>query len=296
MRTAAGCVAALGLVGVLTGCSAEANESSGGSSSSESTGGPGGPAGPAGPGSTGSYDDSFGSVNPTTGAGAGGGNPGENGQQNGESCDGRFTGRVRDFKDTHPDMEPQDAGKCSNCDDHEIVADTLGEDLKPVYAGGPNGTTTTTGKANFDVWFRDTEGVNMATNITLQFEDPDRDGVWTYNDRAFFPIDNQLFGNEGREHNYHFTFEMHMGFQYKGGEKFTFAGDDDVFTFINGKKVVDLGGVHAEQTQVVNLDDLGLEVGKTYQLDFFFAERHVTDSHFRIDTSIEFINCGLEVK
>ncbi|XXY16193.1 fibro-slime domain-containing protein [Sorangium sp. So ce216] len=296
MKTAAGYVAALALVGVLSGCSAEASQSSGGDSSSGAAGGPGGTGGPAGPGGTGGTDESFGSVSPSTTAGGGGGNPGENGQQNGESCDGKFTGRVRDFLEEHPDMEPQDSGKCSNCDDHAIVTDTLGQDLKPVYAGGPEGTTTTTGQANFDMWFRDMDGVNMPTNITLQFEDTDGDGVWTYNNQLFFPIDEQLFGNEGRPHNYHFTFEMHMGFEYEGGEQFTFAGDDDVFTFINGKKVVDLGGIHAEQTTIVNLDELGLEVGKKYQLDFFFAERHVTDSHFRIDTSIEFINCGVEVK
>ncbi|WP_438011915.1 fibro-slime domain-containing protein [Sorangium sp. So ce321] len=74
-----------------------------------------------------------------------------------------------------------------------------------------------------------------------------------------------------------------MGFIYNGGEKFTFAGDDDVFTYIDGKKVVDLGGIHAQETAAVDLDTLGLEVGRQYQLDFFFAERHVTDSHFRVE-------------
>ncbi|HTN82393.1 MAG TPA: fibro-slime domain-containing protein [Sorangium sp.] len=299
MKTAASCVVAIALVGALSGCSAEAHQSSGGDSSSEAAGGPGGPGGTGGPtggpSGTGGLDESFGSVNPST-AGAGGGATTGGNQENGESCDGRFTGRVRDFKEEHPDMEPQDSGKCSNCDDHAIVTDTLGQDLKPIYAGGAEGTTTTTGQANFDMWFRDMDGVNMPMNITLQFEDTDGDGVWTYNNREFFPIDEQLFGNEGRPHNYHFTFEMHMGFEYKGGEQFTFAGDDDVFTYINGNKVVDLGGIHAEQTEIVNLDELGLEIGKKYQLDFFFAERHVTDSHFRIDTSIEFINCGVEVK
>lgn len=299
MKKTAGCVAALALMGVLSACSAVDNQgnSSGGDTSSQAagpggtTGGPGGTGGPTG---TGGYDDSFGSVNPSVGSSGVGGNPGDD-QETGKSCDGKFTGRVRDFQEAHPDMEPQDEGKCVNCDDHMIVTDTLGEDLKPVYAGAADGTRTTTGKENFDVWFRDTEGVNMPMNLTLQFEDPEGDGVWTYNNREFFPIDEALYGNEGRPHNYHFTFEMHMGFQYKGGEQFTFAGDDDVFTFINGKKVVDLGGIHAEELEVVDLDELGLEIGKTYQLDFFFAERHVTDSHFRIDTSIEFLNCGIQV-
>ena len=34
------------------------------------------------------------------------------------------------------------------------------------------------------------------------------------------------------------------------------------------------------------LDDLGLKAGQYYNFDLFFAERHVVDSHFRIDTSI----------
>ncbi|MGK4001605.1 fibro-slime domain-containing protein [Sorangium sp. So ce1036] len=299
MTKTVGCMAALALTGLLSACSAssDTNESSGGTSggssarSSGATGGPGG--------TTGSGDDlGFGTIDPNSGIGGGdgaGGGP-RDGQGEGVSCDGKYTGRVRDFYEMFPDMEPSQAGKCDRCDDHEIVTDTLGPDLKPVYAGGPEGTRTTTGKENFDQWFRDVEGVNAGMDYTLQFEDPDRDGVWTYNNQEFFPIDGELFGNEGRPHNYHFTFELHMGFVYNGGEQFTFAGDDDVFTYINGKKVVDLGGIHAEQTEVVDLDTLGLEVGQKYQLDFFFAERHVTDSHFRIDTSIKFVDCGIQVR
>ena len=33
-------------------------------------------------------------------------------------------------------------------------------------------------------------------------------------------------------------------------------------------------------------DTLDLEIGGTYPLDFFFAERHSVESHFRIETSI----------
>jgi hypothetical protein len=33
----------------------------------------------------------------------------------------------------------------------------------------------------------------------------------------------------------------------------------------------------------------------TNHLDFFWAERHVTASNFHIETSLDFINCGVDV-
>lgn len=242
-----------------------------------------------GGGSGNSPGGSFGGGFNLGGANSGGGNTGT-------TCNGQLIGRVRDFHDNFPDMEPAHSGKSDNASDPGIVKDTIGEDSKPVYNGPAAGTLTTTGKENFDQWFRDVERVNQPMELPLQFVDPDKDGVFTYDNQTFFPIDNQLFGNEGRAHNYHFTFELHTLFQYKGGERFRFIGDDDVFTFINGKLVVDLGGVHGALEKEVQLDTLGLTKGETYPLDFFFAERHVTDSHFRIDTTIQFVNCGIQVE
>ncbi|MEL6487962.1 MAG: hypothetical protein AAFQ13_12565, partial [Pseudomonadota bacterium] len=51
---------------------------------------------------------------------------------------------VRDFLDSHPDME----GTVG--DDRGMVETTLGVDGNPVYAGGPGGTSTTSGQASFD--------------------------------------------------------------------------------------------------------------------------------------------------
>ena len=210
-----------------------------------------------------------------TGSGAGSGT--------GTDCSGVLQAMVRDFSPaTHPDFE------YALGDDRGLVATNLGADGKPVYAGG-GGTPTTHGQAYFDQWFRDTPGVNLAIPTTLTLG-AGAEGVFTYDNQAFFPVDGQGHGDEGNPHNYHFTLELRTKFEYRGGEVFTFTGDDDLFTFINGRLAIDLGGVHGAESASVDLDaraaELGITVGNVYTLDLFFAERHLVDSHFRIDTTI----------
>ena len=52
-----------------------------------------------------------------------------------------------------------------------------------------------------------------------------------------------------------FTFELHTEFTYSPGQVFTFIGDDDVWVYINGVRVIDLGGVHSAITGTVMLFD-----------------------------------------
>jgi fibro-slime domain-containing protein len=219
-------------------------------------------------------------------------------------------GVVRDFKGKnepggHADFESY----IGNGPMVGLVGGGLGTDGKPLYASTCEGAgmsaacpdgQQTSGKANFDQWFRYTDGVNKPYLLYLLFNR--MGGISTFGSGYFFPLDNAGWGslayaNDFKQHNFGFTFELHTKFKYNGGETLQVEVDDDLWVFINGKLALDLGGLHLPAKGMVNLDTsaaaLGLTRGSVYLLELFHAERHTTVSSFGIDTTLTFVDCGI---
>jgi fibro-slime domain-containing protein len=230
------------------------------------------------------------------GTGTGGGS-GDSGEEDSADCTG-LVAKVRDFSSvTHADFE-----KYTGTGTKGLVETVLGSDGKPVFntTGSP---VQITSADTFKQWYNDTAGVNVAIAVPLPLTPmPNHADSYEFTSNAFFPIDGKgfaaaptnepmLMGDDKKLHNFSFTTEVHTSFTYQGMESFSFNGDDDLWIFVNGRLALDLGGLHPSQDGTINFDamaaQLGIEVGKTYKMDIFHAERHTTASHFTIRTNIE---------
>lgn len=133
-------------------------------------------------------------------------------------------------------------------------------------------------------------------------------------ENRFHPINEKYFGNNGNKYlevvdpnqndithyykntNYNMTLEGHAQFIFYEDDNlyFNFTGDDDVYLYINGVRVLDMGGGHAISKCGIKFNDVkalcGLKDGQVYDFDFYYMERHGTAANFGIETNIKIVH------
>ncbi|MFG0256762.1 MAG: fibro-slime domain-containing protein [Phycisphaerales bacterium JB043] len=134
-------------------------------------------------------------------------------------------------------------------------------------------------------WFRNVPGANGSVSHRLEMTESG--GVYEYSTTEFFPVDGEVYGNQGATHNHFFTLEFHSTTTYNAGtgQFIEFSGDGDVMVYINDELSIELSG--SDATQGVDLDTLDLVDGQDVDVQFFFANRSDTDSDFSLRTNMD---------
>ena len=127
--------------------------------------------------------------------------------------------------------------------------------------------------------------------------------IFTYNDDGsnFFPLIQSELKNDNVEGaKYYFGMRYDINFKlgdYVGPLNYSFTGDDDLWVLLDGKVVIDLGGIHQALSETTDLwDALGFKEGvgatkdddkkKTHRLTILYMERGAWVSNCKMEFTI----------
>src|ERR1700722_6746278 len=151
----------------------------------------------------------------------------------------------------HPDFQSYGCGVTTG-----LVQSTLGSNGLPAF--GPNGSSCLTSSASFAQGYQTTPGINVYVPGVLTLTNIGSN-TYQYSSTQFYPIDGQGFNAAGFQgdldcsgsgpHNFSFTTHLEFSGQFtSNSQSLTLTGNDDIWVFINGRLVIDLGGVHGSST------------------------------------------------
>ncbi|MEZ6242021.1 MAG: fibro-slime domain-containing protein [Phycisphaerales bacterium] len=142
-------------------------------------------------------------------------------------------------------------------------------------------------EASFSKWFRGVLGVNSSISHTLDLVE-DAQGEHVFSTPDFTPIDGELYGNDGADHNRGFTMEIAASFstEHCSGDFLQITGDLDAWVFVDGQLALDLGGARDGASQRLDIDRLDLSEGDEHEIKIFLAQRR-DSAAFELRTNMD---------